>query len=711
MTKFQRRAHLSLLYKSGDRTLPANYRPLTLLNHDAKLGPKVLAYRMRTVLPTLIHEDQSGFIPGRSIRHSLLRFQDLQDFCKLHHPDACAILLDFAKAFDSVLWPALDLVLDHFGFGPTFRAWIKTFYTQLSVSILLNVSPGDPFVLGAGVRQGDPLSPGLFVLFVEPMMNFLRSHFSCRGISVDPSSEPHLLVAFVDDRTGLLENVDDADGFLRFLSVTDTVTLLGIPQGATITPDMRFSRVLVKLRARCAFWKYRARTLRGKVVFLRSVILPLLWYTASVTCFTAALLKAVAVIIRNFIHGNDTASDSACPGKFSHEWIYTSIQHGGLGLTPVKESIQAMHLKSLGDAIAATCRRCAAPRWMAFALSLCSLALGRQGSGFDILYAVVKDLGLCRQQEFVDVSSTFASSAYLKSILRVEDFPRPASKTRFITEVIPRLNLLVNHDSPSFGPVFPRLIESARHDWSIDGTVVADMTNRDFVRLLLSLRFGSSTPSLPLQQLGVPEYLPSSGLWILEYGLDRHVLPVAADVKFRLQHNALGFRYKFCWRTEITTSSSCIHDCDAMETAIHLSWLCPVAKYQWNFFLQPFRDCLDGNVSWIHILFPASLRMLPSAIMVFGNRAILIVFHVVRCCVLRSLWLHRNKRLYNPGTSTNAAFVSHHCFAYVDLHLRTLRSYAERKQWQGLLRLVLDTSSTFSMDTFSHSTVTMVSDC
>ena len=119
-----------------------------------------MAYRLRVVLPGLIHKDQSGFNHVCSIRHSLLRFQDFQDICQHRHIDACAVMLDFAKAIDSVLWPALDLVLHHFGFGFTFRAWIKTFYHQTSVSIMLNGSPGDSFVLGAGVRQGDPLSPG-----------------------------------------------------------------------------------------------------------------------------------------------------------------------------------------------------------------------------------------------------------------------------------------------------------------------------------------------------------------------------------------------------------------------------------------------------------------------------------------------------------------------------------------------------------------------
>ena len=164
MTKFQRRASILLLYTKGDHSDPSNYRPIIMLNHDAKLVPKILAHRLRGVLPLLFHEDQTG--SGWSIRHSLLQLQDLQDVCSLSGKTrAGAVLLDFAKVFDSVLWPALSLVLWHMGFGDYFRHAVQTFYSGTLVTVLVNGRASRFFELGCGVRQGDPLSPAFFVFF------------------------------------------------------------------------------------------------------------------------------------------------------------------------------------------------------------------------------------------------------------------------------------------------------------------------------------------------------------------------------------------------------------------------------------------------------------------------------------------------------------------------------------------------------------------
>ena len=80
-----------------------------------------------------------------------------------------------------------------------------------------------------------------------------------------------------------------------------------------------------------------------------------------------------------------------------------------------------------------------------------------------------------------------------------------------------------------------------------DIQLVTDMTNKDYVRIRLKARTESKLPVLPLRQLGIAGFTPTDNMWDFEYGLDRHVLPVAADVKYRLQHNALGIRYKFRW--------------------------------------------------------------------------------------------------------------------------------------------------------------------
>ncbi|OWY97094.1 Pol Polyprotein [Phytophthora megakarya] len=117
MKKFQLRAQDLLLYKKGDRKAPSNYRPISILNVDAKLGPKILAFRLGSILGSLLHPDQYRFVPGRDIRHAHLRFQALSQLYSNRDIPAGAVLLDFAKAFDYVIWDALDMVLMHFGFG------------------------------------------------------------------------------------------------------------------------------------------------------------------------------------------------------------------------------------------------------------------------------------------------------------------------------------------------------------------------------------------------------------------------------------------------------------------------------------------------------------------------------------------------------------------------------------------------------------------
>lgn len=143
LTKFQRKSYLSLLSKPGDRADPSNYRPIIIFNQDTKFGPKILAYRLDSVLASLLHPDYHGFVPGRSFGDGLRRFLDLHHLCKRSTSlkYAGAIFLDFAKAFDSVDHSALYSTLSHFGFGPIFSEWIRTFYRDNITTTVFNSAP------------------------------------------------------------------------------------------------------------------------------------------------------------------------------------------------------------------------------------------------------------------------------------------------------------------------------------------------------------------------------------------------------------------------------------------------------------------------------------------------------------------------------------------------------------------------------------------
>lgn len=81
--------------------------------------------------------------------------------------------LDIAKAFDTVRWDFLMEVLHKFGFGHRWRAWVSSLLSTASTTVLLNGARGKWFKHYAGLRQGDPLSPMLFILSMEPLHRLL----------------------------------------------------------------------------------------------------------------------------------------------------------------------------------------------------------------------------------------------------------------------------------------------------------------------------------------------------------------------------------------------------------------------------------------------------------------------------------------------------------------------------------------------------------
>ena len=180
-----------------------NWRPISLLNVVYKIGSSCIANRIKNVLPDLINEDQTGFVPGRYIGDNLRLIYDIIYYLKNENQPGLLISIDFEKAFDSVDWHFMEKTLKHFGFGPDILRWISSFYNDIKSSILVNGQASTSFKIARGCRQGDPISPYLFILCAEILACRIREDQDIKPIKIDDTE--FKISQFADDTTFLLE--------------------------------------------------------------------------------------------------------------------------------------------------------------------------------------------------------------------------------------------------------------------------------------------------------------------------------------------------------------------------------------------------------------------------------------------------------------------------------------------------------------------------
>ena len=148
-------------------------RPISLLNTDYKILSSIFADRVLKATKNIIHEDQSGYIPGRNLADNM---QKINAILENYDPDdTCIILIDFQKAFDIMNHSFIYKALKLFGFTKKFCNIISKLWSNATASILVNNKPSKPFDIKSGVRQGDPLAGILFVLCLEILANAIRS--------------------------------------------------------------------------------------------------------------------------------------------------------------------------------------------------------------------------------------------------------------------------------------------------------------------------------------------------------------------------------------------------------------------------------------------------------------------------------------------------------------------------------------------------------
>nr|GEV75049.1 RNA-directed DNA polymerase, eukaryota, reverse transcriptase zinc-binding domain protein [Tanacetum cinerariifolium] len=181
---------IALIPKTRDANMVKDFRPISLIGNMYKIIAKILANRLVLVLGDLVNEVQSAFIADRQILDGPFIINEIVQWCQSKKKQSLVFKVDFEKAFDSIRWDYLDDILRRFGFGDKWCSWIQSCLRSSRGSIIMNGSPTEEFQFHKGLKQGDPLSPFLFILVMETLhISFKRivDAGMFKGIMLSPS--------------------------------------------------------------------------------------------------------------------------------------------------------------------------------------------------------------------------------------------------------------------------------------------------------------------------------------------------------------------------------------------------------------------------------------------------------------------------------------------------------------------------------------------
>ena len=198
-------------------------------------------------MPLLIDEDQTGFMNNRQTQDNIRRALHIIQQVREENISSMILSLDAEKAFDSVGWEFLYLVMNRFGFSKDFIRCIQALYSSPTARVKVNGSLSNSITLQRGCRQGCPASPSLFNLFIEPLAQAIRQEDGLKGISMEGEEykvglyADNVLVTILDPDSGLpilmkmLETYGTHSGYVLNVHKTQVLTFNYTPPQDFIT--------------------------------------------------------------------------------------------------------------------------------------------------------------------------------------------------------------------------------------------------------------------------------------------------------------------------------------------------------------------------------------------------------------------------------------------------------------------------------------------
>ena len=357
-----------------------NWRPLTLLNTVYKFFSSMVSNRLKAVLPSIINEDQTGFISGRFIGENTRMVYDTIEYCEATNTKGLLIILDFSKAFDTIEWGFIKDVLHLFNFGEKFSQMIHLFQKNSTSKVEQNGHLSEEITLARGCRQGDPLSPYVFVLCAEILSQVIREFGGIKGIRVH--GEEFKSTQYADDTTLMvsedIESVRNVINVLRWFKTVSgleinnektKVVKIGASRGSSISwqgkfgfkwtttfeilgihyditkmgeiTDLNIYKKMGEIRTLIRIWGSRNLTPYGKVSIIKSLLM------SKITHVLLSLPSPSVICLKELYNTFSSFLWCGKPPKWRKEILESEINHGGLKLHNISLFDQTLKLSWL----------------------------------------------------------------------------------------------------------------------------------------------------------------------------------------------------------------------------------------------------------------------------------------------------------------------------------------------------------------------------
>lgn len=369
------RTLIALVPKQQHPCCMNDFRPISLCSVAYKTLTKVIANRLCDHLPHLVGSYQSSFIRGRSIIDNIIIAQEVFHSMRKKQGKGgwMAIKIDLEKAFDRLRWDFIQDTLTDTGIPSNMISAIMQCLTTPTMQVLWNGKPTQSFSPQRGIRQGDPLSPYIFVLCMERLSHAIQEAVNTGAwhpIKMGRRGIPLSHLFFADDLIVFGQNSDmQIATFQRIISsfcaasghkvslsktkvyfskntsacsrraicsqlgYTEMSSLgkyLGVPLITGRVSSSTYSYLSQRLQSKLAGWKAKTLSLAGRIALAKSALASIPLYTMQSCLLPASSCHELEKIMRKFIWGHTQHRKGVNLVKWGE--VCQPKQHGGAGL-------------------------------------------------------------------------------------------------------------------------------------------------------------------------------------------------------------------------------------------------------------------------------------------------------------------------------------------------------------------------------------------